>query len=155
MQVKPGAPTGTKIKPGSAPRRTPSNVSWFEAFVNDLLEDAGRKRRSHAATELKLAACSRPLSDEQIAKQLLCLSGSAVEERRYGAVLKVVVAVLRGEPEGMRQSDVRHRAEELLGCSVPASSVKNALVQHCDGPEAIFERLGRGRYRLILTPARA
>jgi hypothetical protein len=47
-----GAPTGTKTKPLIVGPGDTSTVSWFEAFVNDLLEPRGRERRARAVRDL-------------------------------------------------------------------------------------------------------
>jgi hypothetical protein len=46
------APDGTKTKPLPIETGDYSNVSWFEEFVNDLLDPGVRKRRARAARDL-------------------------------------------------------------------------------------------------------
>jgi hypothetical protein len=42
--------------------------------------------------------------------------------------------------------------EALLGQVVSSSAVKNWLARHAQGDQALFVRLGRGRYRLWPDP---
>jgi hypothetical protein len=48
----------------------------------------------------------------------------------------------------MRARDIHTEVEELLGMSVPASSVKNWLAKQVQDQQLRVVRLGRGRYRL-------
>ena len=67
---------------------------------------------------------------------------------RGGLVPKAIERVL-GESGGpMRARDIHAEVEELLGMSVPASSVKNWLAKQIQDQQLQVVRLGRGRYRL-------
>jgi hypothetical protein len=48
----------------------------------------------------------------------------------------------------MRTRDIHTEVEELLGISVPVSSVKNWLAKQIRDKQSQVVRLGRGRYRL-------
>ncbi|HTD57636.1 MAG TPA: hypothetical protein VK672_01975 [Solirubrobacteraceae bacterium] len=50
--------------------------------------------------------------------------------------------------------DIHAEVEELLGKSVPASSVKNWLAKQVQDQKPQVVRLGRGRYRLVVRNAR-
>lgn len=63
-------------------------------------------------------------------------------------VLQTVMAVLAQAEEPMRAIDVHRAVETLLGEPVPDSSVKSCLSRSASGPNAHFERVGHGRYRL-------
>ncbi len=68
---------------------------------------------------------------------------------RAGLVPKAIERVLAYAGRPMRVRDIHAEVEDLLGMSVPASSVKNWLAkQDQDHPPRVV-RLGRGRYRLV------
>jgi hypothetical protein len=51
--------------------------------------------------------------------------------------------------EGSSVSSKFHaRVERLLGEPIPKSSVKNSLAKRSSGADPLFERVGRGLYRL-------
>jgi hypothetical protein len=139
----PSAPAGTTVKPDDA-GTADSKVSWIEAFVNDLLEPAGRKRRAQAIAKLDGAA----LSERELRRRVDELGAAAARERRYGAVLKAVVDVLAGHPEGMRLRDIRREVDAVLGYTVPKSSILDCFARRSESPAALFERVGYGRYHL-------
>jgi hypothetical protein len=56
--------------------------------------------------------------------------------------------VLSGSVEPMRMKDIHTEVEALLGQSVSRTAVKNWLANHVQGDQALFLRLGRGRYLL-------
>ena len=60
---------------------------------------------------------------------------------------KAVLRVLASMPEGMRIRDI-HAAEAVLGQSVPRSTVKSWLAENARREDGVYERVGRGRYRL-------
>lgn len=69
--------------------------------------------------------------------------------RRAGALMEVVGEVLADAREAMRMCEIHAAAEALLGQTVPRSTVKNCLANNCRGTRTRFERVGRGRYRLV------
>jgi hypothetical protein len=54
--------------------------------------------------------------------------------------------VLSDSVEPMRMKDIHAEVERELGQSVSRSAVKNWLASHVRGDNALFVRLGRGRY---------
>ena len=67
---------------------------------------------------------------------------------RYGLVPKAIMQILSESDEPMRVRDIHAEVEALLGQAVSSSAVKNWLARHAQGDQALFVRLGRGRYRL-------
>ena len=67
---------------------------------------------------------------------------------RFGTVRDAIVQVLTVEPLGLRARDVHARVELLLDESVSRSSVNSMLALRCQGENKLFNRLGRGHYRL-------
>ena len=63
--------------------------------------------------------------------------------RRPGQVRDAIEAVLEGKPDGGSIREIQREVDKGLG-TVPASSVRSSL-QLSD----LFERIGRGRYRLV------
>jgi hypothetical protein len=76
---------------------------------------------------------------------------SARQDRRLrgGLVPEAIERVLVDSRKPMRVRDVHADVEELLGVSVPASSVKNWLAKQVQDQRPRVVRLGRGRYRLV------
>jgi hypothetical protein len=70
--------------------------------------------------------------------------------RKFGSVSGAVIQVLDQAGSDMRVGDIRKRVERLLGGSVAASSVKHHLVRGCRRRPPLFERVSRGRYRLVM-----
>jgi hypothetical protein len=70
---------------------------------------------------------------------------------RGGLVPKAIEQVLAEAPGPMRACDIHAEVEELLGRSVPASSVKNWLAKQAQGDPPRVVRLDRGRYRLVVS----
>jgi hypothetical protein len=68
---------------------------------------------------------------------------------RGGIVPKAIERVLADAGKPMRVRDVHAEVEELLGMSVPASSVKNWLAKQVQDQQPRVVRLERGRYRLV------
>jgi len=60
-----------------------------------------------------------------------------------------VVQVLREAGSELRFIEVHERVERLLSDDVSRSSVKNYLAQGCLRQQPLFERVSRGRYRLL------
>jgi predicted hydrolase (HD superfamily) len=58
--------------------------------------------------------------------------------------------VLNEAVEPMQVRDIHVEVEELLGQTVSPSAVKNWLARHVQDDQALFVRLGRGRYRLAV-----
>ena len=68
---------------------------------------------------------------------------------RGGIVPNAIERVLTDAGKPMRVRDIHAEVEELLGMSVPASSVKNWLAKQVQDRPPRVVRLGRGRYRLV------
>jgi hypothetical protein len=75
-------------------------------------------------------------------------STSTYRRTRIGLIPGAIKRVLGETPDPMRARDIHMAVEELLGMPVPASSVKNWLATHTGGEQALFVRLGRGRYQI-------
>ncbi len=71
---------------------------------------------------------------------------------RSGLIPKAIERVLRDAIGPMRARDIHAGVEEVLGRSVPTSSVKNWLAKQAQGEQPQVVRLDRGRYRLIEIP---
>jgi hypothetical protein len=69
------------------------------------------------------------------------------KRRQWGEVAAAIVAVLASSGE-LRARDIHAAVEALLDESVSKSSVKNCLTERLVGDQPLFERIGRGRYRL-------
>ena len=78
-------------------------------------------------------------------------SGRQDQRLRGGLVPKAIERVLTDSSEPMRARDIHAEVEELLGRSVPVSSVKNWLATSAQDNQARVVRLGRGRYQLVLS----
>ena len=78
-------------------------------------------------------------------------SGRQDRRLRGGLVPKAIEQVLHEAIGPMRARDIHAEVEELLGRSVPASSVKNWLAKRAHGDHPRVVRLGRGRYRLAVS----
>jgi HB1, ASXL, restriction endonuclease HTH domain len=63
-------------------------------------------------------------------------------------VPKAIEHVLVASGKPMEARDIHAEVEELLGVSVPTSSVKNWLAKQVKDKQSRVVRLGRGRYRL-------
>jgi hypothetical protein len=68
--------------------------------------------------------------------------------RGFGSIT-VAVATVLGSAGEMRVRDIHRAIEGLLGEPVSVSSVKNCLARKSVGQAPQFERIGRGRYRLV------
>jgi hypothetical protein len=94
----------------------------------------------------------RQLSDklERLAANHAAPRPSARRDRklRAGVVPKAIERVLADSGEPMRARDIHAEVEELLGASVPASSVKNWLAKQVQDQQSQVVRLGRGWYQL-------
>jgi hypothetical protein len=97
----------------------------------------------------------RHLSEKlgRLAASDVALHPSARQDRklRSGLVPKAIERVLREARGPMRARDIHADVEQLLGRPVPASSVKNWLAKEVQGDQPRVVRLGRGRYRLVLS----
>jgi hypothetical protein len=71
---------------------------------------------------------------------------------RRRSISQPIMTVLASCGE-LRGRDIHAAVEALLGESVPVSSVKNCLAQNVLGENPLFERVGRGRYRLTASAA--
>jgi hypothetical protein len=78
---------------------------------------------------------------------------SARQDRklRSGLVPKAIEGVLHEARGPMRARDIHAEVEQLLGRSVPASSVKNWLAKRVQAEDSRLVRLDRGRYQLVLS----
>jgi hypothetical protein len=68
---------------------------------------------------------------------------------RCGLVAKAIQQVLAETAGPMRARDIHAAVEDLLGRSVPTSSIKDWLARNVQGGRPRLMRLGRGRYQLI------
>lgn len=72
---------------------------------------------------------------------------------RSGVVKEAVIEVLASSAGPMQAIQIHAAVERLLGRPVSKDTVKSCLSDGAHGPEARFERLGRGRYRLLEAEA--
>jgi hypothetical protein len=70
--------------------------------------------------------------------------------RRFAEVGDAVVQVLTDARTELRMIEIHRAVEDLLGEPVARSSVKNYLAKDCRRREPRFERVTRGRYRLLV-----
>lgn len=103
-------------------------------------EIQGRLRRLSEKLERLAASNAPPSPSARIDLRLRC-----------GLVPKAITRVLSEAVEPMRVRDIHAEVEALLGEAVSLSAVKNWLARHAGGDKALFVRLGRGRYRLIVS----
>lgn len=75
--------------------------------------------------------------------------------RRAGSISEAIVTVLASSDGELRVRDIHSAVEALIGESVSASSVKDCLATKARGELCLFERVGRGRYRLCEPVQRA
>jgi hypothetical protein len=75
-------------------------------------------------------------------------SGRQDQRLRSGLVPQAIERVLREALGPLRARDIHVEVEDVLGRSVPASSVKNWLAKNARDDDARLVRLGRGRYWL-------
>jgi hypothetical protein len=96
----------------------------------------------------------RQLSDklDRLAASDVAPRPSARRDRRLrgGLVPKAIERVLADSGKPMRPREIHAEVEELLGKSVPSSSVKNWLAKQVQDQKPQVVRLGRGRYRLVV-----
>jgi hypothetical protein len=78
-----------------------------------------------------------------------CSSARVDRRLRCGLVPKAIMQTLSESAEPMRVRDIHAEVEVLIGQAVSPSAVKNWLARHTRGDQALFVRLGRGRYRLV------
>lgn len=78
-----------------------------------------------------------------------CRPSSYAPKRRAGALTEAIGEVLGDAREAMRMYEIHAAAEVLLGQVVPRSTVKNCLANNCRGTRIRFERVERGRHRLV------
>ena len=98
-------------------------------------EIQGRLRRLSEKLERLAASNAPPRPSARVDRRLRC-----------GLVPKAIMQVLSGSVEPMRVRDIHTEVEALLGQAVSPSAVKNWLARHTCGDQALFVRLGRGRY---------
>jgi hypothetical protein len=102
-------------------------------------EIQGRLRRLSEKLDRLAASDATPRPSTRLDRRL-----------RSGVVPKAIMQVLSESAGPMRVRDIHADVEELLGQTVSPSSVKNWLATHVHGDQALFVRLGRGRY-LVAT----
>lgn len=73
---------------------------------------------------------------------------------RTGLVPHAIMGALGASVEPMRVRDIHAEVEELLGQHVSPSAIKNWLGRNLRGEHPVVVRLGRGRYRLIVSNGR-
>lgn len=103
---------------------------------------------SNPETQGRLRQLSEKLERLAASKTAPCPSARRDRRLRGGLVPKAVERVLGDSGKPMRACEIHAEVEELLGRSVPASSVKNWLAKQVQDQQARVVRLGRGRYRL-------
>lgn len=104
------------------------------------------------------------LSNPGVTTRLQCLTGrdwhkvrprrkaahdSSDGRRRFGTVRDAIIQVLAAADSDLRVKDIHADVEQLLDSPVSRSSVKNYLHKHSHSRNPLFERLARGRYRLV------
>ncbi len=72
----------------------------------------------------------------------------ATSRRRPGEIRDAIVAVLGKNARPSHISDIHAGVQRQLGGDVPASSVRSYLQLGTDGSVNLFERVGRGTYKL-------
>jgi hypothetical protein len=108
-------------------------MELVEALSNSEIQD--RLGRLAAKLEQVAASDARPRSSARLDRRL-----------RSGLVPKAIMQVLGGSVEPMRMMDIHTEVERVLDRPVSRSAVKNWLASHVHGDQALFVRLGRGRY---------
>jgi hypothetical protein len=68
--------------------------------------------------------------------------------RKFGTVRDAIVQVMREAGTELRMRDIHAQVEELLREPVCRGSVKSYLCKGCETKVPLFERVGRGCYRL-------
>lgn len=74
-------------------------------------------------------------------------SSSFSNRRRPGEVRDAILTALREAGRPMRVDEIRAEVADRLRGDVPPSSVRSYLNINC-GPGRLFERVGRGQYKL-------
>jgi hypothetical protein len=67
--------------------------------------------------------------------------------RPRGQVRGVIVSLLKANGT-MRAKEIHRAVERELGETVPWSSVANCLRENLEGDDALFRKVGHGRYQL-------
>ncbi|MGC2372796.1 MAG: hypothetical protein WA484_02875 [Solirubrobacteraceae bacterium] len=116
-----------------------SQMGLLGCYSNPEIQ--GRLRRLSDKLERLVASNAAPRPSHRQDKRL-----------RSGLVPKAIERVLRDALGPMQAHDIHAGVEEVLGRSVPTSSVKNWLAKQAQGEQPEILRLGRGRYRLIEIP---
>jgi hypothetical protein len=95
----------------------------------------------------------RQLSDrlDRLASSSVALRPATRRDQRLrgGLVPKAIERVLADAGRPMRAREIHTEVEELLGRSVPISSVKNWLAKSALAEASSLVRLGLGRYMLM------
>jgi hypothetical protein len=111
-------------------------VELVEALSNHEIQE--RLRRLSEKLELLAAKNVAPRPSARLDRRL-----------RSGLVPEAIMRVLSESVEPMRMKDIHTQVEELVDRPVSRSAVKNWLANHVQGDQALFVRLGRGRYRVV------
>jgi hypothetical protein len=82
----------------------------------------------------------------QLSKKRVAVSAGPYRLGRPWGEIESAVTTVLGSAGELRARDVQSAVEDLLGEPVSRSSVKNCLAA---GVGTRFERMGRGRYRLV------
>ena len=110
-------------------------MGLLEAYSNSEIQ--GRLQRLSEKLDRLAASGAAPRPTARVDRRL-----------RGGLVPKAIMRVLAEAGEPMRACDIHAEVEQLLGCSVSVSSVKNWLAKQVQGGQPQVVRLGWGRYRL-------
>jgi hypothetical protein len=115
-------------------QNAPPEIDLIEALSRQALTDRlGRLTRRDWRLEALPARTAVPI---------------AALKRKSSSVGDAVVSALAEADGDLRYCEIHLAVESVLGGPVSRSSVKNYLARGCDRPRAVFERVGRGRYRL-------
>jgi hypothetical protein len=116
-------------------------MELVEALSNSEIQD--QMKRLSEKLEQVAASNAKPRSSARSNRRL-----------RGGLVPKAIMRVLGEAVEPMRMKDIHAEVERELGQPVSRSAVKNWLASHVEGDNALFVRLGRGRYLRASTHGR-
>lgn len=133
---------------------------WSED-VPDAVRPATRAGRRNPSIDLIESLSHVEVSDRlerlshrdwcPVARRRQAAGPTGPSKRKFGTVGDAVVRVLAEAGSELRVMEVQLGVEQLLGGPVARSSVKNYLKRGSERRHPLFERVGRGRYRL-LTP---
>jgi hypothetical protein len=96
----------------------------------------------------KRLSCAAKLRQKLLREAATSPASAKEPPPRHGAAQEAVAKVLSdAAPEAMHAAQIHLAVERLLGVEMPRDSIFCCLSRGASGPEAQFERLGRGRYR--------